>query len=91
MPSLSWVFHEEEKSFQQHSALVILLFPLSLSVPLSHTHFFILGIGLSSWKSHFCNAWVVNYHIHCFPPPKDCKENIENILGTDSDNSANVQ
>lgn len=38
MPSLSWLFHQQEKSFQQHSALVVILFLLSL--PLSHTHFF---------------------------------------------------
>lgn len=90
MPSLSWVFHEEEKSFQQRSALVLLLFPLSLSLCPTLT-FFTLDIRLSYWKSQFCNARVVNYHIHCFPPPKDCKENIENILGTDSDSSADVQ
>lgn len=90
MPSLSWVFYEEEKGFQQHSALVILLFPLSLSLSPPHSLFY-PEFRLSSWKSHFCNAWVVNYHIHCFLPPKDCKENIENILGTDNDNPANVQ
>lgn len=87
VPSLSCVFHEEEKKLSAALSTCYSSFPL---VSLAHTHFFILGIRLSSWKSHFCNAWVVNYHIHCFPPPKDCK-NIKNILGTDSDNPANVQ